>query len=73
MRGAFITVVVPKRYISTIRSALNAWYRQSAREVFAQRLLVIGGSLKWVYEVPPIRLQLMQRQWAAALLQGVSH
>jgi predicted metal-dependent hydrolase len=63
MRGAFINVVVPKHEISTIRSALNAWYRQRAREVFAQRLLVIAKPLQWVHELPPLRLQFMQRQW----------
>lgn len=63
MRGAFITVTVPKHDISTIRSALDAWYRKRAREVFKQRLLVIAGPLQWVHELPPLRLQFMQRQW----------
>lgn len=63
MHGAFITVTVPKYDISTIRSSLDAWYRKRAREVFKQRLLVIAGPLQWVQELPPLRLQFMQRQW----------
>jgi predicted metal-dependent hydrolase len=63
MRGAFITVAVPKYELPTIRSALGAWYRQRAREVFTKRLLVIAGSLQWVHELPQVRLQFMKRQW----------
>lgn len=63
MRGAFITVTVPKHDTITIRSALDAWYRQRAREVFAQRLMVLAGPLQWVHELPPVRLQFMKRQW----------
>lgn len=63
MRGAFLTVTVPKRDSTTIKSALEAWYRQRAREVFAQRLLVIAEPLQWVHDLPPVRLQFMKRQW----------
>lgn len=63
MRGAFIIVAVPKHDTTTIRSALDAWYCQRAREVFAQRFAVIAGPLQWVHELPPVRLQFMQRQW----------
>jgi hypothetical protein len=48
LRGAFITVTVPEHDTTTIRSALEEWYRQRAREAFAQRLLVIAGPLQWV-------------------------
>ncbi len=63
MRGAFITVAVPKHETTVIVAALDTWYRQRAREVFAQRLLVIAGPLKWVHELPLVRLQFMKRQW----------
>lgn len=63
MRGAFLTVAVPKYDSTTIKSALDAWYRQRAREVFAQRLLVIAEPLQWVHALPPVRLQFMKRQW----------
>ena len=63
MRGAFITVAVPKHETNTIMAALDAWYRQRAREIFSQRLQVVAGPLKWVHELPPMRLQFMRRQW----------
>lgn len=63
MRGAFLTVTVPKRDSTTIKSALKAWYRQRAREVFTQRLLVIAEPLQWIHDLPPVRLQFMKRQW----------
>jgi len=63
MRGAFLTVAVPKHDSVTIKSALDAWYRQRAREVFAQRLPVIAEPLQWVHALPPVRLQFMKRQW----------
>ena len=65
MRGAFIIVTTPKHHTATIRSALDAWYRQRAREVFGQRLPVIAGPLHWVHELPPLRLQFMKRQWGS--------
>ncbi len=63
MRGAFITVTVPTHDPARIRSALEAWYRHRAREVFTQRLSVIVGPLQWVPELPSLRLQFMKRQW----------
>jgi predicted metal-dependent hydrolase len=63
MRGAFLTVTVPKHDSTTIKSALDAWYRQRAREVFGQRLLLIAEPLQWVHDLPPVRLQFMKRQW----------
>lgn len=70
MRGAFISVTVPKHHPNAIRSALDAWYRQRACEVFAQRLPVIAGSLPWVNELPLLRLQFMKRQWGSCSPSG---
>ncbi|QSI75355.1 M48 family metallopeptidase [Niveibacterium microcysteis] len=70
MRGAFITAVVPTHDPAMIRSALDAWYRQRAREVFAQRLPVIAEPLRWVRELPFVRLQFMKRQWGSCSPSG---
>lgn len=70
MRGAFIIVVVPKRDTITIRLALESWYRQRAREVFAQRLSVITEPLEWVHGLPTVRLQFMKRQWGSCSPSG---
>lgn len=70
MRGAFIIVVVQKHDTTTIRSALDAWYRQRAREVFAQRLPVIVEPLQWAHELPLVRLRFMRRQWGSCSPSG---
>lgn len=70
MRGPFVAVTVPTRDLATIRSVLNAWYRQRAREVFEQRLAVVVAPLLWVDELPPIRLQFMSRQWGSCSPAG---
>ncbi len=53
-----------------IKSAVDAWYRQRALEVFAQRLAVIAGPLTWVRALPPFRLQFMTRQWGSCSPAG---
>ncbi len=63
MRGAFITVTVPEQQPELIKLAIDTWYRQRARDVFAQRLTVVAGPLRWVHELPPLRFQFMKRQW----------
>lgn len=70
MHGAFIAVTVSTYQRTTIKSALDSWYRQRAREVFAQRLPVIAGPLQWVHELPPVRLQFMRRQWGSCSPAG---
>lgn len=70
MRGAFITVTAPEHTPSTIKSALDAWYRQRARELFAARLAAVAASLRWVKQLPPIRLQFMKVQWGSCSPAG---
>lgn len=70
MRGEFIAVTVSTHDVSTIRSALTAWYRRRAREVFAQRLAVVAAPLQWIDELPPVRLQFMSSQWGSCSPAG---
>jgi predicted metal-dependent hydrolase len=70
MRGAFITVTAPEHAPSTIKSALDAWYRQRARELFADRLAAVAAPLHWVKELPPTRLQFMTVQWGSCSPSG---
>lgn len=70
MRGAFITVTLPERSATTIRAALDAWYRQRARELFAVRLAVVAAPLRWVRQLPPTRLQFMKVQWGSCSPSG---
>lgn len=70
MRGAFIIATVPKHDFTMIKLELDAWYRQRAREVFAQRLPVVAAPLRWIHELPPVRLQCMKRQWGSCSPSG---
>lgn len=68
--GGFVLVTVPKNAPDTVRLALDAWYRQQARDVFWQRLPVVAEPLAWVRELPPLRLQRMTRQWGSCSPTG---
>lgn len=70
MRGAFITVTIPEQAPATIRAALDAWYRQRAREFFADRLSTVAAPLRWVKQPPPTRLQFMTVQWGSCSPSG---
>ncbi|WP_259372424.1 M48 family metallopeptidase [Ideonella azotifigens] len=71
MRGAFIAVSVPEHGdAATIRGALDAWYRQRARELFAVRLAAVAAPLRWVKQLPPTRLQFMTVQWGSCSPSG---
>ena len=70
MRGAFIAVTTPDEASTTIKSALDAWYRQRAREQFAVRLAAVAAPLRWVKQLPPTRLQFMTVQWGSCSPSG---
>lgn len=70
MRGAFIAVTGPDHSPATIKSELDAWYRRRAREVFADRLAAIAAPLRWVNQLPPMRLQFMTVQWGSCSPSG---
>lgn len=70
LRGGFVVVGVPKQDAASMRSCVDAWYRDRAREVFATRLMVIAGPLRWVRQLPPFRLQFMTRQWGSCSPSG---
>lgn len=71
LRGGFLVVDVPKRDVELIRSCIDAWYRERAREVFAARLMVVAEPLRWVRQPPPFRLRFMSRQWGSCSPTGM--
>lgn len=70
LRGAFVVVTVSKHDATIVRAALDAWYRERARDVFAKRLAAVAEPLSWVRELPPVRLQFMSRQWGSCSPSG---
>lgn len=70
MRGASIEVTVPERVPTLVRAQLDAWFRARAREVFAQRMRSVATPLRWVRQLPPVRLQAMKVQWGSCSPAG---
>ena len=70
MRGGFIEVTVTQRNRDAVRSVLEAWYRIRARAVFSERMLVAGAPLRWLRQIPAMRLQAMQFQWGSCSPAG---
>ena len=70
MRGGFIVVTVPEPSPTLIRAALDAWYHQTARALFADRLASVAAPLRWVKLLPPTRLQFMTVQWGSCSPAG---
>jgi predicted metal-dependent hydrolase len=65
LRAGFVVVTSPDRNPTLVRSLLDAWYRDRAREVFAARLAEVAKPLRWVPQQPTFRLQFMTRQWGS--------
>lgn len=63
------TVTTPESSPAMIKSALDVWYRQRARELFAD-LLAAVAPLRWVKQLPPTRLQFMNVQWGSCSPSG---
>ena len=70
MSGPFITVTVSEHSPAMIKSALDAWYRKHARDLFADRLAAVATPLRWVKKLPPTRLQFMTIQWGSCSPSG---
>lgn len=70
MRGPFIEVSVPERSPALVRAQLDAWFRSRAREVFRERIQVIAASLRWVRQLPALRMQDMKVQWGSCSPAG---
>lgn len=70
MRGGYIEVTAPRRDTGDLRTALDAWFRGRAREILAQRLAAVAAPLRWVRQLPPMRLQVMKVQWGSCSPAG---
>jgi predicted metal-dependent hydrolase len=55
-----------------VKTKLENWYRQQARQLFAERLAVYGQTAHWIgEEPPPMRLRRMKRTWGSCSSKGV--
>lgn len=69
LRGC-IEVTVRYKSAEKVKSLLDDWYRERARDVFKRRLDVLVPQTLWVNERPPIRLRAMQTQWGNCSAKG---
>ncbi len=70
LRGGYLEVVASTRAPAVLRPALDAWFRVRAREILAHRLTAVAAPLRWVKELPPMRLQVMKIQWGSCSPAG---
>lgn len=68
LRGGFLEVMVAAR--NDVEPAIRAWYRQKARDYFAQRLVAVSSSLRWVRHQPKTRLAFLSKQWGSCSPSG---
>ncbi|KAB7623690.1 M48 family metallopeptidase [Alkalilimnicola sp. S0819] len=56
---------------AALREALHAWYRQQARQVFAERLAACHGALAhWGIPLPELGLRWMRSRWGSCSSRG---
>lgn len=53
-----------------VKSLLNEWYKNRAREVFTKRLAVLLEQTPWVSEKPQMRIMRMATQWGSCSPTG---
>lgn len=62
LRGV-LEVTVRNDSAKTVETAMKAWYRIKARNVFRERLEKMLPQILWINETPPFRLFEMRTQW----------
>ncbi|APP81508.1 YgjP family zinc-dependent metalloprotease [Xanthomonas hortorum] len=65
LRGGYVEARVPSRAPEVVRAALEGWQRERARLLLPQRVADVAAQLRWIKQVPPLSLRVMQRQWGS--------
>jgi predicted metal-dependent hydrolase len=55
---------------SIMDRSMNLWFRNRAREILLQRMVDVSARLRWVFDVPPVTLRQMKRQWGSCSPRG---
>lgn len=69
LRGK-LCVTTPDTSEATIKRALEEWYREHARALFARRLEAVADRLAWVRKTPPCAIRNMKTQWGSCSPSG---
>lgn len=70
MRAGRIEVSVAQRDAAQVRTALAAWFRGRALDVFDARLDAVAASMPWVHLRPTLHLRTMTRRWGSCSPAG---
>lgn len=70
LRGAFLVASVTNHDAAVVKACIDTWYSIRAREVFEARLKEVARPLRWVRQLPPLRLKFMTRQWGSCSPSG---
>lgn len=65
-----LEVSVRERNVERIKSLLEGWYKEKAKEVFKSRLDAIMTQAIWIEEAPELRILTMQTQWGSCSPNG---
>jgi predicted metal-dependent hydrolase len=65
-----LEVSIHGRQVGTVRSLLDSWYKDKAREVFSRRLDAMLDHTLWVSERPQFRTRVMQTRWGSCSPNG---
>lgn len=70
LRGGYLEIRVHTSTPMLIRDAMDQWFRERAKLVFAERMESILAELRWLQSTPPTRLQAMKVQWGSCSPAG---
>jgi predicted metal-dependent hydrolase len=70
LRGSRLEVQSKTGEAKEVRARMKAWYRERAREYYAQRLSSLVKDLPWVQSAPPFKIMAMSRQWGSCSPNG---
>lgn len=65
-----LEVYVRERNVERIKSLLEGWYKEKAKEVFKSRLDAIMTQAIWIEKAPEFRILTMQTQWGSCSPNG---
>ena len=65
-----LEVSVREKTARQVQQCLDKWYRQKAKQIFAERLNWLLPQTFWVTTIPHIRLRTMETRWGSCSVQG---
>lgn len=53
-----------------VKMLLDNWYKEKAKQVFAEQIGRIVQKTPWVFEIPPFTVRVMKKQWGSCSPKG---